>query len=296
MRYFLLVVLSVSLFAACKPGGSQTSNSAELKRYEIKGKVISVDKAARKAKIDHDDVPGYMPPMTMDFPIRADWVWEDLTPGAQIRAELVVDNPNGQYWLENIGIMSAPDPNNPAPVVDEKFAQIGKPVPDFTLTNQDGKKVSAKDFRGKALAITFIYAQCPLPEYCIKMSNNFSDLANQIKGEAELRDKIRLLSISFDPARDTPEKLKQYGTGYYGKDVTPDFELWQLAVGKDADVRKIADFFGLRYEVDENDKTQFNHSLRTAVIAPDGTVTKILSGNDWTANDLLRELEFALKK
>lgn len=296
MRYFLLVILSASLFAACKPGGSQTSNSAELKRYDLRGKVISVDKAAKKAKIDHGDIPGYMVPMTMDFPIRADWVWDDLVAGAEIRAELVVDNPNGQYWLENIGIMSAPDPNQPAAPVDEKFAQIGKPVPDFTLTNQDGKKISAKDFRGKALAITFIYAQCPLPEYCIKMSTNFSDLANQIKGEADLRDKIRLLSISFDPARDTPEKLKQYGAGYYGKDAQPDFELWQLAVGKDEEVRKIADFFGLRYEVDANDKTQFNHSLRTAVIAPDGTITKILSGNDWTANDLLRELEFALKK
>ena len=60
--------------------------------------------------------------------------------------------------------------------------------------------------------------------------------------------------------------------GYLGKDVKPDFTIWQLAVGKDADVRKLADFFGLRYEVDENDKAQFNHSLRTAVIGPDGKI------------------------
>jgi len=49
----------------------------------------------------------------------------------------------------------------------------------------------------------------------------------------------------------------------------------------------------LRYEVDENDKTQFNHSLRTAVISPDGKVTKIFSGNEWTVNDLLRAMKEA---
>lgn len=298
MRYFILIIFSAFLFSACqRPGAQQNANASDgAKRYSLKGKVVSVDRAAKKATIDHEDVPGYMGPMTMEFPIRADWVWDDLTPGSEIRAELVVDNAKGEYWLENLGILSALNNSQPAPPpVDERFAQIGKDVPDFSLVNQDGKRISVKDFRGKALAVTFIYAQCPLPEYCTKMSTNFSDLANQVKGEPEVKDKIRLLSISFDPARDTPEKLKQYGTGYYGKDVQPDFTLWQLAVGTDAEVKKIADFFGLRYELDPTDKAQFNHSLRTAVIGPDGKVKKIFAGNEWTANDLLRELEFAMK-
>ncbi|MDQ3799795.1 MAG: SCO family protein, partial [Acidobacteriota bacterium] len=240
------------------------------------------------------DVPGFMEAMTMSFPIRADWVWEDLTPGSEIRAELVVDDAKGDYWLENIGIIAAPNPNQPAPPADERFAQLGKEIPDFTLTNQDGKRFSLKDYRGKALAVTFIYAQCPLPDYCIKMSTSFSDIANQVR-DSDLKDKIRLLSISFDPARDTPEKLRQYGQGYLGKDAPPDFTVWQLAVGSDKEVRAVADFFGLRYEIDPNDKTQFSHSLRTAVIAPDGKVTKIFPGSDWTANDLLREMKATLK-
>jgi len=111
--------------------------------------------------------------------------------------------------------------------------------------------------------------------------------------DAEMKDKYRLLSISFDPARDTPDKLRTYGLGYLGKGAKPDFSVWQLAVGQDAEVRKIADFFGLRYEIDPNDKTQFNHSLRTAVIAPDGTVTKILAGNEWKPATLLDALQAA---
>jgi len=168
-------------------------------------------------------------------------------------------------------------------------------VPDFKLVNQDGKQISLNNFRGKSLAITFIYTRCPLPEYCILMSKNFSDLANQLQNAPELKDKIRLLSISFDPATDTPQKLREYGLGYLGKDAKPDFTVWQLATAPDAQMKTIADFFGLRYETAENDKTQINHSLRTIVVAPDGRVRKVFAGGDWTNEELLSELEAAGK-
>ena len=294
----VLAITSCQRSSGPSNGGTSSENtSASAKRYPLKGKVISVDKAAKKAKIEHEEVRGFMEAMTMDFPIHEDWVWNDLLPGCEIRAELVVDNTaKDPFWLEKIGIIQLPGPDQPAVPVNENFAQVGQPVPDFSLTNQDGKRISIKDFKGKALAITFIYAKCPLPDYCIRMSTNFSDLANQLKANTELKDKIRLLSISFDPANDTPAKLRSYGIGYLGNDPNTKFDIWQLAVGKDEEVRKIADFFGLRYEVDPNDKTTINHSLRTAVISPEGKVTKIFPGNEWTPAELLKELEAAYKK
>jgi protein SCO1/2 len=126
------------------------------------------------------------------------------------------------------------------------------------------------------------------------MSTNFSDAALEVM-KSDVKDKVRLLSISFDPENDTPEKLRQYGLGYLGKDAKPDFSVWQLAVGTDKQVRSIADFFGLRYEVDQADKTQINHSLRTAVIDPDGKVTKIFSGSEWSGNDLIAEIKKAIR-
>lgn len=295
MRYKILFLSVILLFTACQKAETQSQNSsADLKRYTLKGKVISVDRANKKATIEHDEIPGYMKRMTMSFAIKADWIWDDLKPGAEIAsADLVVDETaKDPYWLENIALVLAPDPNLPPPPVDERFAQIGKQVPAFTLTNQDGKRFSTSDYKGKAWAITFIYARCPLPEFCIKMSTNFSDAALQAMS-SDLKDKVRLLSVSFDPANDTPEKLRSYGLGYLGKDAKPDFSVWQLAVGSDTEVRAIADFFGLRYEIDQNDKTQINHSLRTAVISPEGKVTKIFGGGDWTPNDLLAELKLA---
>lgn len=288
--FFLVVAAALS---ACKSAANSSASSSNAKRYQFRGKVIAVDRTAKTATIDHDAVESYMPAMTMTFPVHADWVWNDLVPGAEVRAELVVDNTSNEgYWLENVGILAAPVPGQT--VADDNFAQIGKPVPEFSLTNQDGKRISIKDFRGKALAITFIYAKCPLPDFCIRMSTNFSDIANTLKDDPDMKDKIRLLSISFDPANDTPEKLRAYGIGYMGNDPKAKFDIWQLAVGKDAEVRKIADFFGLKYEVDQNDKTQIVHSLRTAVVTPDGTVAKIFPGNEWTPGTLLKELKSTL--
>ena len=279
-------------FTACqKPADNTVASKAE--RYQLKGKILSVNRAAKTATIQHDAVEGYMGAMTMDFPIHADWAWDVLKPGAEVRADLVVDkNAKEPFYLENLGIIAAADPNNPV-ATNPNFAQIGQPVPDFILTNQDGKKISIKDFKGKALAITFIYAKCPLPDYCIRMSTNFSDLARQVSADPQLKDKIRLLSISFDPENDTPAKLRAYGIGYLGNDPNAKFDVWQLAVGTDDQVRKIADFFGLQYERDANDKTLINHSLRTAVIASDGKVVKIFPGNEWTTAQLLQELKSA---
>jgi protein SCO1/2 len=296
MRYFLLISISALLFIACSQPPAEDETPGKLKTYELKGKVLSFDKKTKIASIEHEEIPGFMSAMTMDFEIRKpEWVWNELAPGAQVTADLIVDNKNSKSWLEVKGIVASSLPSDSAPKIREDKASEGKEIPDFTLTNQDGKEISAKDFRGKALAITFIYSECPLPEFCILMSKNFSDIANTIAGNEELKDKIRLLSISFDPQRDTPEKLKSYGLGYLGKDSkAKDFTIWQLAVGEDKKIKDIADFFGLRYEVDEKDKTQFAHSLRTIVVTPDGKVQKVFSGNDWKTVDLIEEMKKTL--
>ena len=291
MRYICLLISCVVLLSGCGTTASTESNPANQKRYDLRGTVVSVDKLKKTAKIDHEDIPGFMEKMTMEFPVHENWVWEDLVPGVQIRAELVVDSSaKDPYWLEKISIVANSAPNQP-PVEEKQPEQVGKTVPDLSLTNQDGKKFTFKDYRGKALAVTFIYRECPLPEFCIKMSKQFADMANQIASDPEAKDKIRLLSISFDPEGDTPEKLKQYGLGYLGKDAKDELTIWNLAVGTDKEVRAVADFFGLKYETDAADKTQINHSLVTAVIAPDGKVTRLFSGGRWTPDDVLAELK-----
>lgn len=294
----LLISVTAIVSIQCSAGGSADGDftaGPNAKRYDLKGVVESVDREGKTAMIAHEEIPGFMEPMTMKFRFKEDWVWDVLRKGSQVTAVMVADDENGEYWLESPSIVEAPEGAGPEPPKEE-VAVEGKKVIDFSLTDQDGKILTPKDFEGKAWAITFIYTECPLPEYCILMSKNFSDLANEIAEDLELSDKVRLLSISFDPAKDTPEKLRAYGLGYLGRDSKAgDFKIWKLAVGDDEKIRKIADFFGLRYEVDEKDKTQFNHSLRTVAIGPDGTVRKVFSGSDWKRSELLDELKASLE-
>lgn len=289
----MLCVFIATISACQKPAANQAA-SAEAKRFPFKGKVISVDKAKKKATIAHEEIPGYMDAMTMEFPIREEWVMDELAPGSEVRAELVVDK--GDYYLEKIGIVALPNPNQPPPPPADKAGGTleGAQVPDFKLTNQDGKRISINEFRGKALAVTFIYTRCPLPNYCPLMSIRFSEMAMDLQRSPELKDKFRLLSITFDPKNDTPEVLKNYGAGYYNKDVKPDFTLWQLATGSEDDIKKVADFFGLSYQTDPQDKTQIVHSLRTIVIDPQGKVKKVFTGNEWTSAEVMKELENSL--
>jgi protein SCO1 len=283
MRFLLLVFSLVLLLSGCgKP--TQAPGSGDAKRYQVVGKVVAVDRAAKKATIKHEDIQGYMPGMTMEFPVRADWVWDDLTKDCEIHADLVIDK--DQFWLENIGIVAVPNPDQKAPQIDDRFIQIGNEIPDFSLVNQDGKKISIKDFHGRALAITFIYTRCPLPDYCIKMSTQFSDASKEIAA-SPYADKMRLLSISFDPKNDTPKVLRDYGLGYMRGQEKPDFTVWSLATGTEKEIGDIAKYFGLQYEADKDNRAQINHSLRTIVIAPDGKVLKIFPGNSWSTPQLL---------
>src|SRR5690606_11973801 len=141
MKYTILFILAAFLLSSCSaPPKEEPKNPANVKRHELKGRVVSVDKAKKTASIDHEEVPGYMDAMTMDFPIKEDHVFEELKPGVEIQAELVEDNTaTPSYWLEKIAIISAPMPGEPTPEVKEP-EQIGKQVPDFSLTDQDGKK------------------------------------------------------------------------------------------------------------------------------------------------------------
>src|SRR5436190_18996067 len=129
----LILGLSILLaFSACKTAGDTSADSPDAKRYKLKGKVVAVDRTAKKATIDHEAVEGYMGAMTMEFPVHADWVWNDLVPGSEIRAELVVDNTaKDPYYLENVGIIAAPNPDQPPVPINDNVAQIGKEVPDF---------------------------------------------------------------------------------------------------------------------------------------------------------------------
>ena len=117
--------------------------------------------------------------------------------------------------------------------------QAGDPVPDTPLLDQDGTPITLKDFRGSALAVSFIYTRCPLPQFCPLIDRRFGEVQKLAADDAALAGKVKLLSISFDPAFDRAEVLRAHA----GK-VGADPEVWRFATAEAAVVDRLAAEFG----------------------------------------------------
>jgi protein SCO1 len=282
----LLVLTAALLFGACSRGEANSDEADEnLPRYELRGTVVSVDRAKSSVVIDHEEIPGFMAAMRMPFPIKDADVLAAMEPGDAVLATMVVGDRG--YWLENFSVTkggSAPPPDvgtEPAP---------GSQVPDVTLTNQDGKPLKLQVTANSARVVTFIYTRCPLPDYCPLMSENFAALHQSIERDSELRDRVRLLSVTLDPDFDTPAVLRQYGSRYAGT-APQAFARWDFATGSPEEIRRLAEYLGLSYREDQG---QILHSLRTAVLAPDGTLRKLYRGNEWKPAEIHAELKALL--
>jgi protein SCO1/2 len=251
-------------------------------RYELKGKVVSIDRAKGEVTVEHGDVQGYMPAMTMPFPLRDAEALKVLEAGDQLQASLVVTDDG--YWLDEPVITKSLPGVPAAPPAGATEPQPGAEVPDVKLVNQDGRALSMKQFKGHVLVVTFIYTRCPLPDYCPLMSTNFARLNSAILGDEALRKRAHLLSVTLDPEHDRPPVLKAYGATYAGGK----FDNWDFATGEPAEVRRLAEFFGLTYKAEGD---QVIHSLRTAVVTPDGKLLKLYRGNEWKPDEVLSDLK-----
>ena len=291
--YIMLLALSSLLCAgqlACRKAGSQ---QALEQRYDLHGKVVSVDKAQRQVTVAHEDVKDYMPAMTMPFPLKDEWAFDVLSPGDEISAALVVEG--SSHRLEEIVIskksVEQPAGANGATVTAEP--QPGMEVPDFSFVNQDGKRINLKQYRGKALLLTFIYTRCPVPDFCTLMSNNFALIDQELRKMPEVYAQTHLLSISIDPEYDTPKVLRSYGAAHTGNYAEEKFSHWEFATGQPDEVQRAASYFGLTYYPESD---QIIHELRTAIITPHGKIFAIYRGNGWKPADALRDLNTALGK
>ncbi len=272
----LIAFLLISAPAACR-------KSASVERYELKGKVVSVDKRGSTVTIAHQAIPGYMEAMTMTFMIGDERLLNEMAEGDRIQATLAVGGLRAR--LEDIIVTrEAVDPSNIGKATSAIEPAIGDEVPDFAFVNQDGKRASFKKYRGRALVLTFIYTRCPLPDYCPLMTENFSQIQNTLRSDPQLYAKTQLLSITVDPEYDTPKVLRGYATAH-----SADLHQWDFGSGTKDDVKAMGTWFGLQYWPDGD---QIVHSLRTAIIDSDGKLAKLYRGNEWTPEEIIAELRY----
>lgn len=281
------ILISVATILCASLLACRSASQPPGQRYELKGKVVSVDKQQQKVTIAHEEIKGYMEAMTMPFFLKDAWALDVMEPGDQILATLVVSQ--GRTWLENPVITkSSGTDKNGGKTASALGPNLGDEAPDFMLVNQDGKRIRLHQYRGKALLLTFIYTRCPLPDYCPLMSQHFAAIERELQKNPALYDKTHLLSISVDPDYDKPSVLRKYGANLTGKTGVEMFKHWEFASGTAEEVKAVAQFFGLSYWTE---KDQIIHSLVTTIIGPDGKIVKLYRGNEWKPAEALSDLE-----
>ena len=262
--------------------GALAAGCSRARQYELHGQVLAVDKARKEITIKHGDIRGFMPGMTMAFKVRDGRIIEERVAGDLVTATLVVENANG--YLSAIERTGHAELTEPPPPPRADWVESGQPVPDVSLIDDAGTARHLSDWRGRAVAVTFVYTRCPLPDFCPRMDRQFKAVQDGILADSALRERAALLSVTIDPAFDTPQVLAAHA-----RRAGADARVWRFATGDAASVRAFASRFGVSIIAEGQGEPGITHNLRTAVIGPDGTLTTTFSA-DWTPQDLLQAL------
>jgi protein SCO1/2 len=288
----MLAALSFTL-AGCRSSSTKEPAAAQgsgaERRYHLEGKVVSTDKAQQQIVVDHKEIPGFMGAMAMPYPVADAAAVDQVGPGDEITADVVASDKG--VHLEKVVVVKKGDGKAKSPASQTLPSQQGEPVPDFALLNQDGKRVTLHQYRGKAVLLSFIYTRCPLAEYCPLATHNLAQIEQTLAKDPKLYGRTHLLSVSFDPKYDTPAVLRNYARTFAPAKSKNNFTHWEFAAVPEPELKDMASFFNLFMTEQDG---QITHSMSTAIISPDGTLYKWYHENDWKPDAMIADLTSSL--
>ncbi len=262
------------------------------REYFVRGLIKEIKRGGEIAIIDHEEIPGYMKRMIMPFRAKDPAEFAGRKPNDRVNFRLLVTEL--ESWVDRVtkigeGPVDLRMEREDFRLVREvQPLKIGDRIPNYPMTNELGQAIRLHDFKGKAVALTFIFTRCPLPDFCPRMTRQFEQAYELLKSDAGAPDNWHLLSVSFDVAHDTPAVLKGYSR-VHGCDP----ERWSFLTGKLIEIDAITEQFGMGFAREKEGAFIFSHNLRTAVLDTNGCVRKIYIGYDWSARDLAAEIRKA---
>jgi protein SCO1 len=287
MRSLPVSIVAVAIAAA------SCGTRSDQRRYPLHGQVLSLDQARRSVTLKHDEIKGFMPAMTMPYEVQEEKALDGLSPGDLVNATLVVFS-NGAYLTDVKRTGTAPlekradaESGGAVPSASSGFELLkpGDAVPNAPFVDQSGRTRHFADFKGSPLAITFIYTKCPLPTFCPMMDRHFASMQKSLADDPSLKS-VRLVTVSFDPATDTPPVLAAHA-----KRLNADLARWTFLTGDRDEIDRFAARFGVSVSRALNDPRDITHNLRTAVVDRDGRLVKVYTGNEWTPSEVLQDLK-----
>ncbi len=257
--------------------------------YPARGLVRAIASDRKTVTIRHEAIPGFMPRMTMNFTVPNPAELAPLREGDEVEFRLHVTEED--HWIDQLrrrgqspagGQASAGPgtPPRPAP------CQVGDSLPELELLDEQGRSRTLREFRGSAVALTFIFTRCPLPNFCPRMSKHFSRTRQQLLARPQGPQNWQFLSLSFDPEFDSPKVLTRYARTYRADN--PD--RWLFASVEPTVLEELAPRLDFQFSRADG---SFTHNLRTIVIDARGRIHRFFDGSDWTPDDLAAALTAA---
>jgi len=276
----ILTWLGLVLCASCRQepaGGVQT--------FPVTGVVELLKPDGKTVVIRHTAISNYMDAMTMPFTVKERHELAGLQPGDEISFRLQVAE--NESWIDQIKKSGKTRPTQlkaepPASQTNATPSSLNlADIPDFALTNEFGQPVSLHQFKGQALAFTFFFTRCPIPEYCPRLAKNFEGASQKLNAMPHGPTNWQLLSISFDPL-DRPEVLNAYARRYLY-----DSNHWHFLTGNPDHIRELTRGFGVGVT---NDGFFINHDFATVVFDTTGRMQKLWRFGGDTTDILVNEV------
>ncbi len=242
------------------PGRAEDTS---IQSFTVKGVVRELRPDDQTLLVAHEPILGYMDAMTMPFRVKEAKFPHELQAGDQIAFQLHVTQQ--ESWIDHISKLGhSPEGETKAAAAPVKPlpSKPRHPLLDCQFTNELGQAVTLGDFRGQALAITFFFTRCPIPDYCPRLSRNFEEASEKLQALPNAPTNWHFLSFSFDPAFDTPARLKAYAEGYHY-----DPRHWSLLTGAPDKIAELAAQSDVKFQADNG---FFNHNFRTLIIDATG--------------------------
>jgi protein SCO1 len=163
--------------------------------------------------------------------------------------------------------------------VDEQRLPTIGPAPQFALTSQDGARVTLAEFRGKVVAVAFIYTSCP--DVCPLLTAKMAQVQDELG--SDFGSKVAFVSISVDPENDTPEALQAYAEAH-GADLAG----WTFLTGAPAAVREAARRYGVAVSTAADGRV--DHTLLTTLVDRRGAMRVQYIGYRFDPEEFRRDL------
>lgn len=283
---FFAAGLGLGLVGCGGPRIAEVTEPEGPPRYAMRGQIVAIEAARRVLLVDHEEIPGYMPPMVMEFIVTAG----DLAgarAGATIRGEIFQDEA-GDFRLEKMWPVDAVADGQVAAAAStlrqdtnirgrKAYREIGENLPDFALYDQDARVVAATRFRGQRVLLNFIYTRCPIATMCPAAVATM--MAMQREAAAAGVTDLQLVSITLEPEYDTPGVLRDFAdargidTGNYS-----------FLTGPETAIRDLLIQFGVVAAVEG---ALIQHSMATLLIDANGRIIHRVDGSRWDVNTFL---------